>query len=103
MTKINAGSKKFVAIVFLAALFSSALFVNPVKTETIRQRVSIQTDGTVSPSSAPIKRDGNTYTLTGNIYAEISVQKSGIVIDGAGYTLQGTYNGTNEYAWMIGE
>jgi len=77
--------------------------VNPVKTETIRQRVTIQTDGTVSPSSAPIKRDGNTYTLTGNISAEISVQKSNIVIDGAGYTLQGSYNGTNEYAWMIGE
>jgi len=77
--------------------------VNPAKTETIRQRVTIQADGTVSPSSAPIKRDGNTYTLTGNISAEISVQKSNIVIDGAGYTLQGSYNGTNEYAWMIGE
>ena len=103
MTETSTGSKKFLVIFFLAVLFSPVLFVSPAKTETIRQRVAIQADGTVSPSSAPIKRDGNTYTLTGNIFAEISVQKSDIAIDGAGYTIQGTYNGTNEYAWMIGQ
>jgi len=95
--------KNFVALAVLAILISSAFFVNTATPTTARPRVIIKDDGTIDPPDAPILRDGDTYTLTGNIYAEISVQKSNIILNGAGYTLQGPYNGTRESAFVIGE
>jgi parallel beta-helix repeat protein len=54
--------------------------------------IYINADGSVSPSTAPISTvDNITYTLTGNIINEsIVVQRNNIVLDGAGYKVQGT-------------
>ena len=63
----------------------------------------ILADGSVSPSSAPILRNGNYYTLTGNITSfgsGIVIQKSNITIDGAGYTLYGS--GTSSAGNLVG-
>jgi parallel beta-helix repeat protein len=65
-----------------------------VRTET----VYIRADGSVDPDLAPITSvDNITYTLTDNIVADIPEKSSGIVverenivIDGGGYTLEGT-------------
>jgi parallel beta-helix repeat protein len=55
--------------------------------------IYIRADGNIDPPSAPISTTNNMiYTLTNNIYDEIVVEKSDIVIDGASYTVQG--NGT---------
>ncbi len=51
--------------------------------------VYIQPDGSVKPSTAPIARMGDTYTLTANISDSlIEVQRDGVVLDGAGFTLE---------------
>ncbi|MGF3573694.1 MAG: hypothetical protein ACQXXG_09805, partial [Candidatus Bathyarchaeia archaeon] len=61
--------------------------IQPVEaTETIY----IQADGSVSPSTAPIQRNGDVYTFTGKVSDSIWVLRDNIIIDGAGYTLQGT-------------
>ena len=52
--------------------------------------VYIRTDGSVDPSTAPIQRDGDKYTLTDNVYESIVVERDNVVFDGAGHTLQGT-------------
>jgi hypothetical protein len=65
--------------------------------------IRIQSDGSVSPADAPIQREGDVYKLTGNIYSPIVVDRDNIVIDGAGYTIQGTYNGTRTDDWMVGQ
>jgi len=56
--------------------------------------VYIRTDGSIDPPDAPISTvDNVTYTLTGNITTDgdgIVVERDNIVIDGAGYMLQGT-------------
>jgi hypothetical protein len=65
--------------------------------------VFIRADGSVSPTSAPIVQNGNTYTFTDNLYAAIKIQKSNIILDGAGYTLSGPYNGTAMDVWLIGQ
>ena len=54
--------------------FFTSAFINP--------------DGSVTGTNN-IQRNGNVYTLTGNISGGISVQKSYLVIDGAGYTIDG--------------
>jgi len=64
-----------------------------IKSEFVTSAVSIDSDGNVVPSSAPIEHSGNVYTLTGNISGSLSVHRSNIVIDGAGYALNG-YGGT---------
>ena len=52
--------------------------------------IYIKADGSIDPPTAPIQRDGDTYTFTDNINDSIMVMRSNIVIDGNGYTLQGT-------------
>jgi hypothetical protein len=64
--------------------------------------ILIQPDGSVYPASAPIQQNGNIYTFTDNIYAAIKIQKSNIVLDGAGYTLSGPYNGTQTDIFIPG-
>lgn len=52
--------------------------------------VCIGGDGSLNATSAAIRRQGDTYTFTGNIVNQtILVQKDNIILDGAGYTLQG--------------
>ena len=48
----------------------------------------IREDGSVSGTDR-IQRLGDVYTLTGNISGGIQVQRSNIVLDGAGYTISG--------------
>jgi parallel beta-helix repeat protein len=60
--------------------------------------IYIRADGSIDPPYAPISTfDNMTYTLTGNITSNaygIVVQRSNIIVDGDGYTLQGIGNGT---------
>jgi len=55
--------------------------------------IYIRADGAVE-GTGNILRDGDTYTFTGNIEGSIVVERDSIVLDGAGYTLHGTGNGT---------
>ena len=55
--------------------------------------VYIAADGSVVGANS-ILRNGNVYTLTANISNGIQVQKSNVIIDGAGYTVEG--NGGSE-------
>ena len=66
--------------------------------------VYILANGTVSPSSAPILRNGSDYTLTGNITSStygIVIQKSNVTIDGAGFTLSGSGQYTGEAGFNL--
>jgi len=59
--------------------------------------IYIRADGNIDPSSAPISRDGNVYTFTDNIYEPIVIERSNIVLDGAGLTVEGSGDGTGIY------
>jgi YVTN family beta-propeller protein/parallel beta-helix repeat protein len=51
--------------------------------------IYIMPDGSISPSSANITNSGNvTYAFTGNNYLPIVVNRSNVIINGMGYTLQ---------------
>ena len=57
--------------------------------------IYIRADGAVDPPSAPISSvDNVTYTFTANINDFIVVERDNIVVDGVGYTVQGTGSGT---------
>jgi len=61
--------------VLVAALFVMTVPMNASASSTIY----IYSDGSVS-TGAPIDVDGNTYTLTDNVYETIVIEKSGITI-----------------------
>lgn len=60
--------------------------------------VYINADGSISPPTTPIQRDGEIYTFTANISDSIVVEKDNIVIDGASHTLQGS-GGDGFWLW----
>jgi len=56
--------------------------------------IYIRADGSIDPPTAPILSSDNiTYTFTDNAYGSIVVERSIIIIDGNGYTLQGGGSG----------
>jgi parallel beta-helix repeat protein len=82
--------KKIVLSAFVLGLLSTAICVGFVRPTVAEWAIYIRSDGSVDPATAPIQRNGNIYTLTENIYDEIVVERDNIVVDGAGYLLQGT-------------
>jgi len=65
----------------------SPFVIQAVKAQST-ETIYIRADGSVEGTDK-IQRNGNVYTLTGNISVGIQVQKSYVVIDGAGYAVEG--------------
>ena len=78
----------FTIICLLFTVFLVELsYIQPVKASGT---IYIRANGSIDPSTASIHRDGNTYTFTDNINDSIEIERGNIVIDGAGFTLDGT-------------
>lgn len=81
-----------IILMLLLSVFVLTFDVQPIKGWV--GTVFIRADGSIDPPSAPIKTyDKITYTLTDNITSStdaIVVERDNIVIDGAGYKLQGS-------------
>ena len=77
-----------VLTLLLTSMLTLAFNTQPVKASGT---IWIRADGNVDPETAPISTvDNITYTFISNINDEIVVERDNIVVDGAGYTLQGT-------------
>jgi parallel beta-helix repeat protein len=87
MRKIGAS---IIVVLLFSSLFMFASAVQPVRAQGT---IYIRADGSIDPSTANITTSDNiTYTFTGNNYLPIVVQRSNIIIDGGGYTLQASEN-----------
>jgi parallel beta-helix repeat protein len=64
--------------------------------ERVPSGVHITNTGTVEGTDL-IQRNGNVYTLTGDIHETIAVLCDGVVLDGAGYTLRGNGSGAGVF------
>jgi parallel beta-helix repeat protein len=75
------------AALLLLGLFVCAFTVQPAKAAGT---IYINADGSITPVTANITTsDKITYTFTGNNYLPMVVNRSNIVVNGNGYTLQG--------------
>ncbi|MBN1784617.1 MAG: right-handed parallel beta-helix repeat-containing protein, partial [Candidatus Bathyarchaeota archaeon] len=79
------------ATVLLLILYILVAFPN-VGIVRAEGTIHIRDDGTVEGTDK-IQRDGSVYTFTSDISGSIIVEKDDVVIDGAGYTLQGNGSG----------
>ena len=76
----------------LIGMLTLAFNVQPVKASGT---IYIRSDGSVDPPTANITTvDNVTYTFTSNINDSIVVERDDIIIDGNGYTVQGTRTGS---------
>jgi parallel beta-helix repeat protein len=74
----------------LSFVFSPAMIFVPIESVEAQTIIYINENGAIDPATAPILNEENfMYTLTGNIKGSIIIKKSGIVVDGAGYVLEG--------------
>jgi len=79
----------WMAFFILAAVFSEVLNVPLVKSNS--GTIYIRVDGSIDPPDAPISTvDYVTYTFISDIYDSIVVERDNIIINGVGYTVQGT-------------
>jgi parallel beta-helix repeat protein len=88
-------SVKKVASLFVLLLLVSVVPVSlpQIGVANAEGTIYIRADGSVE-GTGNILRYGDTYTFTGNIAGSIVVERDSIVLDGVGYTLHGTGNGT---------
>ena len=70
---------------------SGTVCVQPIKAQ-YQGSITINADGSISPSTAPIEKTGNIYTLTSDMTGSITINCNNTVLDGKGYTLV-----SNEY------
>jgi len=91
IVKVRVYRIRLLAYLILIAVFA-VLFYRYVITLSYHpdfiETIQIKADGSVVPATS-IHRDGDLYTLTHNIQGSIVVERDNVVVDGAGYTLQG--------------
>jgi parallel beta-helix repeat protein len=92
-TSILVELKKIVLLSFVFLLFSTAVVIGFVRQVAAQETIYIRSDGSVDPPTAPIQREGDLYTLTGNIISDVSgivIERDNMTLNGADYRIQGT-------------
>jgi parallel beta-helix repeat protein len=89
--------RRFIAgimtVIIILSIFALTFETRPVRANGT---IYIRADGSIDPPDAPIQRNGDLYTLTGDIVSYVDgivIERSNITIDGDGYTLQGIGTG----------
>jgi hypothetical protein len=83
--------KKVAAIIAVTLILLAFCYVTPIRAQT-KDMITLNANGTVTPSTAPIQQDGDTYTLTSGYEGSVLIQRSNIVFDGAGNFIQSPDN-----------
>jgi parallel beta-helix repeat protein len=73
-------------LILLCLIASSAVYFQPVKAQ-YQGNITINANGSITPTSAPITVSGNIYNFTSNIDGTITVKRSNIELDGNGFNV----------------
>jgi parallel beta-helix repeat protein len=82
-------SSVFAALILTGFIALNMVCVLPVKAQPYQGSITINADGSVTPSTAPIQQEGDTYTLTSDVKGSITVGRNDTVLDGNGHTITG--------------
>jgi len=81
--------KTTVITLILVGLLALGVFcVQTIKAED-QGNITINADGSITPSTAPVQQTGDTYTLTGDVHGSTTVMRSNTTFDGNGHILTG--------------
>ena len=73
-------------LIFLILIASGVIFFGHAKAQ-YQGDITINADGSVTPSSAPIAQSGFVYSLTSDINGSITIERSNITLQGSKYAL----------------
>ena len=93
-------SRKLLLISGLFLLLTSVSFMIRVERVEASGTVYIRANGLVEGTDKITSADNITYTFTGNVNDSLIIERSNIIVDGEGYTLQG--NGSDVGIWSSG-
>lgn len=85
------------ALILICLIVLGVVCFRPVKAQ-YQGDITINADGSVTPSTAPIQRTGNLYVLTSNVDGSISVEGNNLILDGNGHALSSTSG--DEQFWL---
>jgi parallel beta-helix repeat protein len=83
-----------------------ATSVSNLHTGKAMTTIYILADGSVSPITAPIQRNGSIYTLTGNINSDadgIIIERNNTILNGAGHSLEGTNSSLSNGIYLFAD
>jgi parallel beta-helix repeat protein len=94
--------RRFVLMMTLITVLLDLLVVASM-TEKVEATVTIyiRADGSIDPSYAPIRRDGDLYVLTDNI-SSVVIDRNNMTLNGAGLTVQGSQGSSHEGIYVYG-
>jgi hypothetical protein len=75
--------------ILLMILLSLLISIPRIALARTYDYIYIREDGNIDPFTAPIQRSGDTYTLNENSSISLIIEKDDVVLDGAGFTLEG--------------
>jgi parallel beta-helix repeat protein len=83
-----------IALILISLMTLGVVCVQPIKAQ-YQGDITINADGSISPSMAPIQQNGDLYILTGDLIgSRITVMRSNMTLDGNGHTIQGEASNT---------
>ena len=80
--------KSTTAIIVVCLLILGAVCSHPIKAQ-YRGNITINLDGSITPSTAPIQKANNHYLLERNLEGAVHIDRSNALFDGNGHTLYG--------------
>jgi parallel beta-helix repeat protein len=76
-------------LTLLLSAVAQTKFVYTASAQYSELVISIRNDGSIDPSTAPIQREGDTYTLTSDLNCNtIIIRRDNLVFDGARHTIE---------------
>jgi parallel beta-helix repeat protein len=84
--------KKSASFLLFLTIYFAVVSISEIGIVKAETTIYIKADGSVEGTDK-IQKDGNVYTFTDNINGSIIVEKDNVVVNGAGFTLQGDGNG----------
>ena len=67
-------------------ILSTTLIIRPAKADSA---ITINSDGSFDPPTAPLQRDGSVYALTASINGSIVIARNNTVLNGRGFIIKG--------------
>ncbi len=76
------------SLILLCLMTSSVVYLQPARAQ-YSGNITINADGSLTPSSAPIQKTGNAYILTSDLTGSITVNQDNALLNGNGHILIG--------------
>jgi hypothetical protein len=81
---------KAVTLLLVCLIVLGIVHIQPINAQS-QSFVTIKADGTIDPPTVPIQRNGNVYTVTGDINDYLVLERNYTTLDGAGHSIHGIY------------